>query len=288
MIHGPQFQSHSGDLDLIIQASTLRREEHLQTMDSESTTCILPPSNKEVLGPVALVLAGQSISPDGPESTPLYQLSREITPNSQKGASIHFDRVGYGEPEEPERISSVKQQTKHLFYLVHPANAQYRTDVPAYYITSASSETLGNIHFDISKSVIQKTEFKAILSVGRTSGHDVLFDKEAPETLFDVKPKWKGGQYQWIDSQGQKVAHEEGKGDERKLVISSPLKREVGDALVALWALRLWHDMAESRSAKREEMENLTGPLEPSAYGNDKMMKRTGAFGAFAGAGGAG
>ncbi|KAM5344328.1 hypothetical protein ACJ41O_012865 [Fusarium nematophilum] len=205
----------------------------------------------------------------------------------QKGSSAVFERVEYDDPEGSKGISSLKQLNKHLFYLAHPVNAQYRKDLPAYYITSVSAEMPGNIHLEVSKTLLQKTEFKAMLSANKTSADDVLFDEQTQQTLFSIKPKWAGGQHQWTDSDGHKVAYEGGKGDEHKLVILAPLKRQTRDALVALWALRLWHDTAESKAAKREELENLTAPTTPSAYPDMKMAKRTGALGAAAGAGAA-
>ena len=162
-----------------------------------------------------------------------------------------FERVEYDGPGEAESMASIKQQNRHLFYLVHPANAQYRTDLPAYYITSASPDMIGNIKLQASKSLLQKVEFKAFLSAGKTSSSDQLFNDDSQETLFEVKPKWKGGQYQWIDSAGKKIAHEEGKV-EHKLVISAPITQQTQDALVALWVLKIWHDTLETRAAKRE------------------------------------
>ncbi|KAJ4200053.1 hypothetical protein NW759_015948 [Fusarium solani] len=162
-----------------------------------------------------------------------------------------FERVEYDGPGEAKSMASTQQRNQHLFYLVHPVNAQYRTDLPAYYITSASPDMVGNVQLQASKSLLQKVEFKAILSAGKTSSSDRLFDQDSQETLFEAKSKWKGGQYQWVDCAGRKIAHEEGKG-QHKLVISVPIPQQTKDALVALWALKIWHDTLETRAAKRE------------------------------------
>ncbi|KKZ65704.1 hypothetical protein EMCG_01266 [[Emmonsia] crescens] len=59
--------------------------------------------------------------------------------------------------------------------------------------------------------------------------------------------------------------------------------RDMRDALVAMWVLRRWYAMAESRRARREAMEALT-PAE-GYYSDMRLVKRTGALGAVGGAG---
>ncbi|KAJ4323910.1 hypothetical protein N0V84_004134 [Fusarium piperis] len=252
-------------------------------MDTDSTTGVLRPSTEDSSGPNTLILSGQSIYAENAASIPLYQLNKEVTSTSQKASSIKFERVEYDGPGEAESMASIKQRNQHLFYLVHPVNAQYRTDLPPYYITSASPGMVGNVKLHASKSLLQKFEFKTLLSAGKSSSDDKLFDQENEETLFEVKPRWKSGQYQWIDSAGKKIAHEEGKG-EHKLVISVPITQQTKDALIALWALKIWHDSLETRAAKREELENLTGPIDPSSYPDSKMASRAGALAGFGGA----
>ncbi|KAK7409255.1 hypothetical protein QQX98_008565 [Neonectria punicea] len=256
-------------------------------MQSDPTTHDLSRPFDGVLEPVTLVLTGQSIAAERNPSMPLYQLSRDVTALSSKPSSAKFERVEYEDEDlvKAGSTASLDQQCRHLFYLTHPLGAQYRTDVPAYYMTSASPLMPGNVFFQVSKALLQKPEFKAILSPGKTSADSDLFDPGTQKALFHIKPKWKGGQYQWIDSDGRKVAYESSKSNEHKLVILEPMNRVTRDLLVALWALRLWHDVAESRTAKREELENLTAPETPSPYPDMKWVKRTGVLGAAAGAG---
>ncbi|KAF4463372.1 hypothetical protein FALBO_9801 [Fusarium albosuccineum] len=244
---------------------------------------------ERTLEPVTLVLTGQSIVAEANPSVPLYELGRDVTALSPKPSSAKFERIEYEDEDllKEGSIASLDQRSHRLFYLARPLGAQYRTDVPSYYITTVSPEMPGNIFFEVSKSLLQKPEFKAVLNPGKSSADSDLFDPASQQTLFHVKPKWKGGQYQWIDSQGQKVAYESSKNNEHKLVILESLDRTTRDALAALWALRLWHDVAESRTAKREELENLTAPEVPSPYPDMKWVKRTGALGAAAGAGAA-
>ncbi|KAI9923875.1 hypothetical protein ASPWEDRAFT_26422 [Aspergillus wentii DTO 134E9] len=228
--------------------------------------------SSEMIDPAVLVLAGQSIVNEN-ASTPLYQINRDVTAIPQKGSSVIFERIDNIEKEE---------HNQHIFYLAHPPDAQYRNDTPAYYITSVSSETLGNIVFETAKSRLQKTEFKALLSAKKTASDKPLFD-DRPQLLFTVKPKWPGSQYKWTDADGKQIALEDKKGDQQKLSILVSMEQEMRDALVAMWVLRIWHDTAESRKAKREALDSMAPPV---PYISDmKLMKRTGALGAVGGGG---
>lgn len=233
---------------------------HAMTMESDAKAYELAPPyentyddpSKDVLEPAILVLAGQSVH-ETATSTPLYHMSRRVTssPPKQDGTSVTFERVEHGIPEKAEGTASARQHSHLLFYLVHPLNAKYRKDTPAYFITAASPQMIGNISFETSKSMIQKTKLKAYLSVKKTASDKPLFDEKA-QLIFSVKPKWNVSSYKWTGPDGAQVAFEDGKGDEHKLVITSPMQREMRDALVAMWVLKLWHDTAENRDAKRE------------------------------------
>ncbi|KFA48296.1 hypothetical protein S40293_10253 [Stachybotrys chartarum IBT 40293] len=226
-------------------------------MDSNSKD-LLPPSYEEssagplvdVLTPTVLVLNGTSIAPENDVACPLFQIAWDITSIPQKGTSVAFESLEYDTPEKA-KASPIESRTRRLFYLAHPAGAKFREDVPAYYITAASSDDLGNISLEPIKSRVKKTEFTALLSSGRTASDDPLFEGN-PCLLFTIKTKWVGGAYEWIDTEGRQVAHEGRKGSQHKLTITVPLESKLRDALVATWCLRLWHDTAESREAKRD------------------------------------
>ncbi|KAL2837125.1 hypothetical protein BJY01DRAFT_221313 [Aspergillus pseudoustus] len=264
-------------------------------MDPNSKYSDPPPPYEETLSQaiespglpaVTVVLDGQAIR-DEATSAPLYQLSRSVTTlprTPPKNSSIIFERMENGIPEKVKSSETVQTRHRHLFYLAHPADAKYRTDIPGYYITCVDIETVGNIHLETSKSRLQKTEFSAQLSPRRTASHRPLFD-EAGETstLFTARPgKWVSSRYIWTQKNGSQVAVEDGKGEEHKLVITSPMKQDVRDALVAVWMLRLWYETAESKEAKREELERLVAPV---AHQNWTIAKRVAGLGAFAGVG---
>ena len=214
-------------------------------------------SSKQVLGQEIFIFAGESVVCETTAGTaPAYKLSWDVTTIPPKGTSVIFERVDARLPEKAEGKAPAQQQTEHLFYLAHPAGAQYGTNTPAYYITCSTAEqgaTLGNISLETAskRAPFQRTEFRALLHAGRSAEGSPLFaDKTEP--LFEAKPKWVGGRYVWADSHGEEVAHEEEKGRQHRLAVTAPMARGIRDALVATWCLRLWHDTAESRAAKRD------------------------------------
>jgi hypothetical protein len=106
-----------------------------------------------------------------------------------KNSSIRFERLEPNNcvPEKPvaPEAQQCEPQYRHLFYLAHPSDAQYRTDIPAYYITAVDKETLGNIHLGTSKLRLRKMEFETLLSSKQTASDRPLFDEAGKaSTLF--------------------------------------------------------------------------------------------------------
>jgi len=217
-------------------------------------------TKRYVLEPAVLFLSGQSVlAGAAPEpSTLLYNVTSDIRAIPNKDSSVAFERVE-GNVSIPE-LSSDMPQMRHrrLFSLVHPAHAQYRTDIPAqYYITSATPEVVGNIRLESLETRFQRPSFKAMLSAGRTASDKPLFDKVT--VLFETHPiaNWKlgrhlGSSYRWNDSNGGQVAVEGIEDGTCRLSVTRRMPRELRDALVASWLLRLWYETAESKQAKRE------------------------------------
>jgi len=199
----------------------------------------------DTVEPATLVLQGQSIL-EGTSTA--YLMDQSVT--SPQKTSIAFERI------QPDA------QPQHLYYIVHPPHAHYRTDKPAYYTTAvAAPPALGNMRLAPCKPslpLLQRQSFDGVLSPGRTASHDPLFADAAAELpVFRARAgRWMagGGRYTWTDEHGQTVAEEttgrEGQG-ESSLVVRARMGRARRDALVALWVLRVWHDGAESRGAKR-------------------------------------
>lgn len=224
--------------------------------DSEAHKSPGEESPQEILEPSVLFLSGQSVLIEGPTQTPVYQINGDIRSLSNKASSVVLERVEHRETEPEIKTESLSANTatnRPLFYLAHPVNAQYRTDIPArYYITSAAPEMMGNIRLEASETLFQRASFKAMLSAKKTASDASLFDEDTQQLLFDVSPNKVRQGYKWNDSHGSKVAVEERDGDRRKLSIVTSVSQELRDALVATWLLKLWYDTAESKQAKRE------------------------------------
>lgn len=226
------------------------------------------PSKDIILEPAAvLFLSGQSVLAEAATPTPLYHLTSDITSIPNKDSCVALERVVVEHTNAPLLETATTEgataasppRTRRLFYLAHPANAQYRADIPArYYLTSAAPAMAGNIRLATSAARFQRTSFQALLSAGRTAADRPLFDEGGGSAqqrlLFDVRPDWKAGRgcYRWCDAGGRRVAVEEKEDGRCKLSVAGSMPRALRDALVATWLLRLWHDAAESKQAKRE------------------------------------
>lgn len=243
-------------------------------------------ADTDILPPTTLLLTNQNIyeTTSSPphlqhpqelqhKNKPLYQINQPITTTSP---SKPFTSTKF------ERVEHNTTTNKHLFYLAHPAHARYRTDTPAYYLTSAERGMIGNIHFETPTSQgkqqkkMKKTKrrpgFTAVLSPGRSASDRPLFSSDgdgeecrvlftATQTLsrWSLKGMGRKRGYTWTNSSGEQVAFEENLGEgegegecERKLVITASMRRDLRDVLVALWMLRVWFETAESKRARRE------------------------------------
>ncbi len=202
--------------------------------------------------PATFILVDRVIVSENAPSTPLYQINYDITSTKQRHSSVAFESVENDPPLLGIKGGApINPEPRPLFYLAHPQDPQYREDRPPYYLTSVSPGSLGNIALEISKSRLQRTEYRFSLSPNRNWMDDILFDRDA-QLLFSVKSKLIGGRLAWTDSNGFQLAYEDGKDAQHRLVITVPMKVEIRHALVATWCLRLWHDTAESRQAKKE------------------------------------
>lgn len=217
--------------------------------DYESTVGA-PPAYQEEARPTTFTLDDENnrILENG---SPLYNLSRSLTVMQQKSSSIQLERIETVAPEKPDSAESPTTFNNLVFYLVHPANAQYQKEKPPYYATS-SKHGLGNIIFDIQKKSLSKIEYKVLLHHGSNSSSDPLFAGN-PTTILSAKTGLMGGKYSWTDSKGKTVAQEQqGKDKEPQLKITTTLKTDFRDALVAAWCLKVWSEVSESREAKQD------------------------------------
>lgn len=211
-----------------------------------------PASPAEMLEPSVLLLSGQHVISKASPEVPLYETSRDVTSIPQENSSIIFERVERTNSSEADRDNTENEQKRHIFYLAHPLGAQFQTDTPVYYITSVPrEEAIGNISLRCNKSRLKRLEFEVKLSAARTAADKPLFDENA-RVLFSIRPKGLAGRWTWLDSDGSQVAVEERKGSQPTLDITVSMEREMRDALVATWCLKVWYDTAESPHAKKD------------------------------------
>jgi hypothetical protein len=205
----------------------------------------------ELVEPASLVLHGIDIFVENKgENTPLYQLSRNITalPPKNNSSSIHLHRVERGESEK----TNGEPVTARIFHLVHPVNADFRGDLPPYYVTATSLEALGNIILEANKHTLQRTEFSAKLSWDTNSGTKPLFHGKDKQQLVFYSKNSRKGEQEWFDQHDKLLATECHNGQLPTLTMGGPVPRNTRDALVAMWCMMLWYELAESRGAKRE------------------------------------
>ncbi|CAH0036861.1 unnamed protein product [Clonostachys rhizophaga] len=205
----------------------------------------------ELVEPASLVLHGTDIVVENTgEDTPLYQLSRNIKalPPKNNSSSIHLHRVERGASEK----TNGQLVTTHLFHLVHPVNADFRNDLPPYYVTATSFEALGNIILEANKHTLQRTEFRAKLSRDTNSGTKPLFHAKDKQQLVFCSKNSRKGEQKWLDQHGKLLATECHNDQLPTLKMETPVPRNTRDALVAMWCMMLWYELAESRGAKRE------------------------------------
>lgn len=214
-----------------------------------ASTISAPPSYEEDAQPATLTLDGTTISING---TPTYTVSRSLTSIQQESSSIHLERIDTAAPEKPDSSASPTRSNTLVFYLVHPLNAQYQKDKPAYYATSTHGG-LGNIVFEIQKKTLSKPEYRVLLNEGTNASSDPLFTGK-PSAILAAKSSKLGGKYSWTDSGGKTIAQEEQSKlqQQPQLKVTNVLRSEVRDTLVAAWCLRIWSEVAESREARND------------------------------------
>lgn len=199
------------------------------------------------------VFSGQVVVSQNAPLTPLYQLNRELTCARQRNMAMIFESIQFTEVTNSDNTTRKRRITEDLYYLVHPLNPDRQFDLPEYYVTAASPGTLGNIQLDITKATFQVSQFKAMLNRDKSAVDALLFNRDTQELLFDIKLMLKSGQYEWVDTDGQRIAHESSRGEEYLLHLETSILQEKKDALVALWIVRLWHDAVEKEAKQTGE-----------------------------------
>ena len=199
------------------------------------------------------VFSGQVVVSQNAPLTPLYQLNRELTCARQRNMAMILESIQFTEVTNQDNAIRKRRISEDLYYLVHPLNPDRQFDLPEYYVTAASPGTLGNIQLNTTRATSQSAQFRAMLNRDKSAVDALLFNRDTQELLFDIKPMLKSGQYEWVDADGQRIAHESSKGEEYLLHLETSILQGKKDALVALWIVRLWHDAVEEEARQKGE-----------------------------------
>ncbi|RYP12851.1 hypothetical protein DL767_011076 [Monosporascus sp. MG133] len=203
----------------------------------------------EIVQPVILVLAGQSIHAESPESAPLYEVNRGVSSLSYVDTTVEFSRVEHNVRTGPDGTPLIKQRSRHIYNLVHVKDAMSWKAAGLFHLQSVSRRTMGNFGLKRS-SRLRKGDFKVARMISRKNDSNGPSFEDGGQHLFEVKRK--GSRCHWTNSTGSPIAIEDVNNSQHVLVITAPLSREQADVLVATWCLRLWYDSAENKIKRNE------------------------------------
>lgn len=202
----------------------------------------------KTLDPAILVLSGQSIHAESADTAPLYQITRGVTNLTYATSEVELRRVDRVVATDDDGEPAVKPRSRHIYDLkhlkgLHGTLSSLPQDSPPIFAKAMSREALGD--FALKKSVL-RSHWRALPvdTTGKSSKYNWTAFAKDGKPLFEVR--CKNGRYEWADAEGGGIAVEDGGEEQQRLLITACLKREVVDALVALWCCRLWRYSAES------------------------------------------
>ena len=198
--------------------------------------------------PTIHVLAGQSIRAESAHGAPLYQLDRGIATLSYATSEVEFMRVDRLVMQDANDEPTIKPRTRHIYDIKHIKGvygtlSSLESKSPPIFIQATSKKNSVG-HLGLKKSHM-RSHWK-VLPVD-VSGKSSKYGQ--PAFFKDAKPvfelRHKRGRYEWVDPEGNAIAVEDEGEDQYRFVVTATLRREVLDALVALWCCRLWQYSAE-------------------------------------------
>lgn len=196
----------------------------------------------EILQPTIFILNDRFVHAETANSTPLYELSRQIHAQGAATTIIEFERLSYRVRTSADGTpSAITKRSKQLYNLTHLQPWLVLDFLGKLHPTTRKG--LGEV--GIRKSSFPHTGHRAVPIVpdrnGSSSGGSGR-SSAAPAHLFTIKEK-RHGLIEWINVDGNVVATQDSKSDggQHKLLVAVPLPRRTLDGLVALWCLWLWH-----------------------------------------------
>ncbi|KAI1144809.1 hypothetical protein F4825DRAFT_458177 [Nemania diffusa] len=251
-------------------------------MSPQPETADLPPSYAEaatapgpaddVIQPMILVLAGQTIHAETASSAPLYHLDRGIASLSRATAKVTLERVERVVRTGSDNSPSLRDHRRHVFTLERSWTVynSLPSNCPPFFARAASKRALG--HFGLKKARLRSSAFTALPLDVAGKGNKLGLPGFASEAqpLFEVRRK--DGRWEWADKDGSAVAVEDEGDDTHRMIVTASLLRTTLDALVALWCCRLWEYSADHTEEAQQGMDGIRSKL--------KMGKDAGVTGA--------
>ncbi|KUI55056.1 hypothetical protein VP1G_02383 [Cytospora mali] len=203
-----------------------------------------PPYNDldqdEILQPVVLLLAGQSIVAETAvaetaDSIPLYKLNRGIASLTHASQKVDFERVQRTIKMGSDGNPTIRTRDRLIYNLRHQRTSTgglepLPSDSPYYFIESVSTTTraIGNLG-------IKKLHFRQhwkVLPVdvsGKNSKAGVPQFLKNAAPVFEID--YSQNRYEWLDAKGQAIAVESDRGDKHRLIVMASLPQQTMDAL---------------------------------------------------------
>ncbi|KAI0421945.1 hypothetical protein F5X98DRAFT_226657 [Xylaria grammica] len=238
-------------------------------MSTQIDTADRPPSYAEaaptgptddVIQPVILVLAGQTVHAETASSAPLYHLDRGIASLSRATSKVTLERVECTVRTSPDNEPSLRDHRRHLFTLERSWTvwSAFPSNCPRFFARAASKRALGHVGL---KKARLRSAFTAlpvdVAGRGNKLGLPGFADDAQP--LFELRRR--DSRWEWAGKDGNAVAVEDEGDDTHRLIVTAVLPRATVDALVALWCCRLWEYSAEHTEDVEQGMDGIRSKL---------------------------
>lgn len=184
------------------------------------------------------------------EPLEMYTLSWDFLHNPRYGRDVDLQRVvrtlkttSAGDPKVRLR-ERLAYAIRCLSEPTVAAELSTIVNTPRAWVSKASRSAMGSFGLKPASLWRKKGAFKAVKlmkgtpkAVGQVGlEQPPVFDKGEKKPLFEIS---KDGV--WTDADGQVLARaEDGEGSEKRLITNVHMRRDVLDALVALWCCRIW------------------------------------------------
>ncbi|KAI1122985.1 hypothetical protein F5Y10DRAFT_286627 [Nemania abortiva] len=223
-------------------------------------TAVATGPTDDVVQPMILVLAGQTIHAETASSAPLYHLNRGIASLPRATLKVSLERVERAVRTSPDNGPSLRDYRRHVFTLERSWTVYdaLPSNCPRFFARAVSKRALGHVGL---KKARLRSAFTALLIdvTGRGNKLGLPGFANDAQPVFEVRRK--DGRWEWEDKDGNAVAVEDEGDVTHRLIVTAPLPRVTVDALVALWCCRLWECSAQHADDLQQGMDGIRSKL---------------------------